>query len=552
MKHHKSAAKRTFREPTLPLDMTDQLREKLLALPSSVKTDYLKAEVFSKFVSSETDPPETRRQAAIRKWLAAERDNEATSDRLRITDGEYNILPRVGFDRFVDWCRREISRILGDIPPVEALIGTFSGGASTSRSRTYSHPANKYVGKAHVTAAGLRLFEDFVCEEVPGWIIGGSSEPLEIEVVDGNVLFTVPKKTDIDRVACKEPDLNMFMQKGIGLYIRKALRRTGINLNDQSINRSLAHRGSITGDLVTLDLSSASDSVTTELVRLLLPEYWFTFLDSVRSPVTIIDGEEHRNWMFSSMGNGYTFELESLLFLVLVRATAYFRGIPGVVSVYGDDLIMPTGIADYAIFVLGYFGFQVNPDKSCTSGPFRESCGGHYHNGRDITPFYVRKPISSIVDVIHIANSLREWDQRDAPSVMMEWPQRSLHQVHSTEVEEIWLWLKSHIPRCLWGGEDFSFKYQLVSYDEPQKRLHQETRKRVTGLGGYLHWLNATWDRTGLGDEPVVTSSATVHNDSPKLRLRPVRSATVPRLRTLFMHELCDMTVKQTDASPAA
>lgn len=510
----------------LPLDLTDQLVARIMALRGSVKTDYLKESLLSKFVSSETDPPSTRRNRAICKWLAAERDNEATNERLILTPGDFNILPRVTFESFIDRCRGIIAGIIGDTPTVDSLVGSFSGGASTSRCRTESHPAFKYLGKAHVTQRCLDIFIDTVVDEVPGWL--NAQNPLLIEVVPGNVLFTVPKKTDIDRVACKEPDLNMFIQKGIGSSFRTALMRIGINLNDQSINRSLAHRGSVTNELATLDLSSASDSVTEGLTALLLPETWYTLLDAVRCHVTVIDGEEHSNQMFSSMGNGFTFELESLLFYSIARTVAYFRGTPGVVSVYGDDIICPAGMSHELTFVLNYLGFQVNMDKSFYEGPFRESCGGHYWNGLDITPFYIRAPICDLASLIDVTNKLRQW-------AILGTPAGPFSTVLDPEVEDIWKWLKGFIPDCLWGGGDTSFKYQLVSEDTPKMRIQEETRRRGTGEGGYYHWLNATWGRTGNTDG--VSTSRRLVNLS-KYRLKPVLQTAVPRLPALFLHEI--------------
>jgi hypothetical protein len=486
-----------------------------------VKADYLKEEILTKYVSHETDPPGDRRQRAINKWLATERENEATNDRLLLTPEEYNILPRVTYGSFVGWCQDTIRDIIGDTVPLEALIGSFSGGASTSRKRTSSQPASKYLGKAHVTQRCLEIFNQ-LADEMPGWLREGD-HPLEIEVVPGNVMFTVPKKTDIDRCACKEPDLNMFIQKGIGSHFRDCLRRVGINLNDQSINRSLAREGSLTGRLATLDLSSASDSVSEGLVALFLPETWHTHLDAVRCQVTVIDGEEHRNSMFSSMGNGFTFELESLLFYVLARATAYFTGTKGVVSVYGDDIICPTDMVHDLMWILGYFGFSVNTDKSFTEGPFRESCGGHYHDGYDITPFYIRKPIDSMPDLIDVANKLRHWGECPVTSVI------------DPLVEEIWLWLKSMVPNVLWGGEDFTFKYQLVSHDHPVLRLVEVMKRRDAGEGSYPHWLNATWDRTKV-IEGIVTSAISLNSN--RLRLRPVRNTAVPRLPSYFLSEI--------------
>jgi hypothetical protein len=509
--------------PELPIDLTTQLVSRLQDLLPSVKADYLKQEIMSKYVSHETDPPEVRRNAAIRKWLATERENEATNDRLLITPEEYNILPRVAYSDFVSWCRDFISGIIGDTPPIEATLGSFSGGASTSRPRTLSHPSSKYLGTLHSTASCSDYFFSVIAEEMPGWI--SSTSPLSVEIVSGNMMFTVPKKTDIDRVACKEPDLNMFVQKGIGSYFRNCLRRHRINLNDQSINRSLAREGSITGKLATLDLSSASDSVSTGLVALLLPVTWCTLLEAVRSPVTVIDGEEHQNHMFSSMGNGFTFELESLLFYTLTKACCYFRGARGVVSIYGDDIICPTDIVAELTFVLGYFGFSVNTEKSFSSGPFRESCGGHYYNGYDITPFYIRKPIETIDELIDVANKLREWAG-------------GISTVLDPEIEPIWLWLKSFVPSVLWGGEDTSFKYQLVSRDTPHSRLTEIRKKKGTGLGGYFHWLNATWRRERSSDGLQTSSKVKSTN---KLELKRCRRKTVPLLDHLWLSELSDL-----------
>jgi hypothetical protein len=543
----------------LPSDLTSQLVEKLNSLGAGPKADYLKEQLLTKFVSKDTDPAPLRRQRAIEKWLATELRNEETNERIITTHEDYQILPHVPFRVFVEWCRRYVIDIIGEIPPESALVGAFSGGASTSRKRTESHPALKYAGISHVTPRCLPWWESAKTlmpgwhtvpnpyfgpfKPVQDWIVDGvvrparygpfngipdrveaETFPVVIQEVKGNVLFTVPKKSDIDRVACKEPDINMFIQKGVGTFLRRRLRKFGIDLNDQSRNRDLARQGSITNLLATLDLSSASDSVTTELVNLLLPTFWFTLLDASRCHVTIIDGEEHQNHMFSSMGNGFTFELESLLFFVLCKATAYFTGTRGVISVYGDDIICPAEMYHEVSWVLGYFGFILNMDKSFPDGPFRESCGGHYYLGDDITPFYIREPVARMDSLIDVANKLREWS-RLSPSLNLLNP----------ETEEIWSWLKQRVPRCLWGGVDTSFKYQLVSTDTPEKRLFEETDSSGTGIGGYFHWLNATWDRASPSDGVSTSRRSTA---TGKFRLKRALPSAVDRLETYFYHEI--------------
>jgi hypothetical protein len=231
----------------LPVDLTPQLLARISNFDESIKSRYLKEVVMSKFVSRDTDPASVRRERAIAKWLATEKRNAETNERILATHEEYHILPHVPFATFVGWCRGFIRDRIGEVPPLEALFGSFSGGASTSRKRTRSHPAFKYTGKAHITSPCLDLYDilrDELCQwlsplvEIPGpmkpvqdWMVDGVCRPakhgpfkgpsrlltagippLETEVVSGNVLFTVPKKTDIDRVACKEPDINMFIQ----------------------------------------------------------------------------------------------------------------------------------------------------------------------------------------------------------------------------------------------------------------------------------------------------------------------------------------------------
>ena len=69
---------------------------------------------------------------------------------------------------------------------------------------------------------------------------------------------------------------------------------------------------------------------------------WFELLDRFRTgSVTYRDKIIKLN-KFSSMGNSYTFELESLIFYSLAVATCSHLGIdPRDVSVYGDDVIIP-------------------------------------------------------------------------------------------------------------------------------------------------------------------------------------------------------------------
>lgn len=509
----------------LPEGLSELLIHEVANLPqTSRKAEYLQKEYLKKYVSSETDPADLRRSRAVEKWLEQELVNEVTTERLISTDPEFQILPGVQMSDFLEFARRVVTDLIGDTVPEAALIGGFSGGASTSRDRASGHPSLKYLGQAHVTHDAYQHIES-VKDLVPGWAKYWD-EGLEIVLVPGNVMFTVPKTTLIDRCACKEPDINMFLQKGAGRVIRNALRGIGINLNDQSRNQRLARKGSIDGRLATVDLSSASDSVTTEFVFQVLPVAWFTHLDSIRSKITTLDdGEEHVNEMFSSMGNGFTFELESLLFYTLARSTAYFTGTRGVISVYGDDIIVPSSMFQSFEFVLSYFGFRVNPDKSFWEGDFRESCGGHFINGHDITPFYVREPIAKLSDLIKFANNLRSWSEVTGTGIC------------DPEYYDLWKFCSEFIHERFWGGHEDGSRYQLKSPHRPKSRLMPMRKRWSTGTGGLLHWLNAT-DSRSVDSEIDNTEMSEASKEAEMMTVRrAARNSTVGPI-PLFPQEL--------------
>lgn len=481
-------------------------------LPESVKTSvigvtnsivggenaaatYLIEEYRSKFCDESITPGSERRANAVSKFLGSEERNRTTNEWWRSRDEDFNILPRVPLRRFLRFARRLIREILGPLSD-ELVLGSFSGGASTSRPRTTSHPAWKFDGKADATEEAVK-FVDLIHRQAP--LLRHYAAFNDINVVAGNVLFTVPKKTDIDRCACKEPDLNMFLQKGVGKHIRRRLLRHGINLNDQSVNRNLARLGSRDNTLATLDLSSASDLISIEVVKCLLPDEWFLYLNDIRSHFTQIDEETIQLEMFSSMGNGFTFELESLLFYALTRTVLYFEGISGVVSVYGDDIICPSAGYSMVTFVLERFGFLVNEDKSFHTGPFRESCGGHYHNGEDITPFYIKKSPERLTDLIRVANQLRRW------CLVCPFRQYELPYLYL-----LWRSLADHVPSEYWGGYDLALDTRLVSPPRGNMQLVRlRNPMKVSEVGNYLLWHNSNWNRTQTPDEGAVELAST-------------------------------------------
>lgn len=238
-----------------------------------------------------------------------------------------------------------------------------------------------------------------------------------IALIEGSKLTTVPKNQETARTIAIEPSGNMALQLAAGWYLEGALRCVGLDIRDQQDkNKNLALRGSVDGSLATLDLSHASDLITPKLIELLFPPEWYSFLMSIRSEnISLPDGSVIDLGMMSTMGNGFTFPLMTLSILALLYGYYASKSVGknhridySVNAVFGDDIIIPTEHYEPFVNVLEAAGLSVNKDKSFFQGLFRESCGGDYFDGHDITPFYV-KSLSSDPEVYVAINQLLEW-----------------------------------------------------------------------------------------------------------------------------------------------
>jgi len=317
-------------------------------------------------------------------------------------------------------------------------------------------------------------------------------------------------------VACKEPDLNLWCQKDYENVIRNRLKRVGIDLNDQTNNQLLSKVGSETGGYATIDLSSASDSVTRALVARLLPRAWYDILDSLRSHITVIDGVEHRNWMFSSMGNGFTFELESLIFWALAKSVAFLTNSRGRLLVYGDDIIVPTEMSRTLVQVLGFCGFLANSKKTFSEGPFRESCGAHWYMGSDVKPFYVRARILTIPDLIRALNQMRKWILTHDDICLENGLEPGLDNIRSK-----WYRLaRRYVDRRLWGGRDLDRTDILVTRHQPGSHRICIVNRHLTSLEEEL-MPGLLWQTLADGSPSVTITSSSLSRSSPKRLVIP-------------------------------
>lgn len=211
----------------------------------------------------------------------------------------------------------------------------------------------------------------------------------------------VPKNSKTDRAIEIQPTLNIYVQKGIGSWLRRSLRRFGLDLSSQEGNQELALAGSLTNELVTADLLSASDRVSHQTVRLLFshrPDV-LALLEWARvGRCKSKDGSVRSLEKFSAMGNGYTFELETLIFLSLVMGARCVCQDNQAFRVYGDDIIVSTKVWPLLSDSLKFLGFDENSEKTYGNTYFRESCGADYWNGVNVRPFFLKQKVKDSDD----------------------------------------------------------------------------------------------------------------------------------------------------------
>lgn len=253
--------------------------------------------------------------------------------------------------------------------------------------------------------------------------------PVRDEELPSRVIL-VPKTMKTPRVIAAEPAALQYMQQAIMRDLVPLLERDPVcgpmvGFTDQEPNRRMARQASIDGSLATLDMSEASDRVSLRQVRSLLVDFPHTdrAFRAVRSEkAELPSGEVLPLRKFASMGSALCFPAEAMCFLsaifIGIERSMLRRGVlsrrltrkdilsfHGQVRVYGDDILVPVDCVREVVETFHSLGWKVNTTKSFWSGNFRESCGGDYYVGSDVTPVRIRSlPPTSRRDVSEISS----------------------------------------------------------------------------------------------------------------------------------------------------
>lgn len=382
----------------------------------STADDYFRAACATDLLRKCSDLPTSADRWAntFSKWIECERQCALTNIRVRRLLTGPSTPEDAPIERFARKVRKTISRILGRVPSdLELRHGP---GATFNNKSVRCTPLDKMSTAPSVTSEARHLLPIWSMTAWSRGLLESHPYRSDPETVRGNRFSTAPKSATVLRPIAIEPSINIAYQLATGKAIRDRLFRFGIDLKEgQARHRQVACDASRSGELATIDLSSASDTVALWLVRLLLPQEWVDLLELTRSPFTLVEGRWLRLEKFSSMGNGYTFELETLLFVGICYTIMEELEVEPKVGenllVYGDDIICPVDVAVAVLAALRWFGFTPNPKKTFLKGPFRESCGGDFYRGVPVRAHFIEELPREPNQYISLANGIRRVGQ---------------------------------------------------------------------------------------------------------------------------------------------
>lgn len=391
-----------------------------------------------KYPFSQNEYDNDRALVAKKKFLAAELDCDRTNARLRGISND-------DLPRWVCHAQRLIGEVLGELTGAKVMkilnSGNHGPGATRSTKGNRTTPYYKFMDFPYSCTKRALPYATAAISMDPAWLDILESSGLRrtipcpqtpvyqremqivsccTEIEDSDSVTFVPKDAKTDRPIAVGASLNMYLQLGVKEYMEKALQRVGVDLTDQTRNQQYALLGSkfSTGSyennpkqFSTIDLASASDTISFELVKLMLDPEWFAFLCDLRHESGILDGETYVYHKFSAMGNGFTFPLESLIFWACSKAALDCQGLPSGINdltVYGDDIICRLEGFTHVVDALTWSGFTLNQEKSFRDGPFKESCGADYYKGHDVRPFYLKREVINYEDIYFICNSIAD------------------------------------------------------------------------------------------------------------------------------------------------
>jgi len=372
--------------------------------------DYFFTEVLSK--SSFLERTDDREYNTYKKFIDSESRCLETGFRL------YNTVPDADVAEILELSRFFINDLLGEFKESSSFMKWGPGSTKTIKGKyvvtdkikeiPFKIPRKAYHYHSNFISSYMHLYE-------PDW--SGPFCPLHqyYEFDEVCVLCRVPKTSKTDRTISIEPTSLVTLTLHYGNILRRRLRKGwDIRLDDQRINQYLASKALDYG-LATVDLSAASDSITPALITLLFPAEWRDMILSLRTSFYTLsrNGTVHyRQNKTAGMGNGITFPLQTIIYhAITLGLIEKLGGDKNLCHTYGDDIILPSHCVPLLKKVMQYIGFVFNDKKThhLSTDKFRESCGEHFYNGRNITPVYLKDANRDLATCVRNHNRLYRW-----------------------------------------------------------------------------------------------------------------------------------------------
>lgn len=313
----------------------------------------------------------------------------------------------------------EVDKLLGRHFSIQEKDQSFSSGSAVCISKSQESQAFK-AHSSSVLIDKIMSWDkaNYGHFQYPNYAYSNEMDTNEYrDLANQSHVQAVPKSYKAARVIAIENSNNGFFLQSCRSALRRYQLTTGgvdyFDSENQDRNAALAIENSVTHEMATVDLSSASDSITVALARQVLPANVVEAIISHRAEklvytdsYTAKDKKVRRqkritSHIFLTSGNPCTFECEGIIFAsIALAATHYVERMlhkklhkP---SVFGDDCIVDVMVYDTFCEFLDKLGFKVNLEKSFTgSSDFRESCGTDAYKGQWVsTKYFPRKTIA--------------------------------------------------------------------------------------------------------------------------------------------------------------
>jgi len=257
------------------------------------------------------------------------------------------------------------------------------------------------------------------------------------------LMYAVPKTQKGPRLIAAEPTAHQWIQGGIQRWLEDKIAEgplgLSIDFRDQRASQVLALEASRDASMATVDLSAASDRLSTRLVEYVFQgnQSLLDALHAARSRSVLIPAGLHSKRpydetvllrKFAAMGSAVTFPVQTIVFTLIAHfaimlsdgdmrtSLKAMRQRGHRIRVFGDDIIIDAAAYPWLVRILETCGLKVNVAKSFVEGNFREACGMDAFRGVDVTPAYIKQAYDSsipesLVSTIETSNNFykRGW-----------------------------------------------------------------------------------------------------------------------------------------------